>query len=243
MFYFQFVKFEKLINRGIIALFNIDSIVSPRKRQRRNQKTIHNHNPHKLKSCFVKIKKLSSNEISALLKNACDSISKNQNSSVLSSKETIINSKKTSALAFTSSVIWNSLTTKHFNLTPGVIVFAKLKSYRPWPARINSIYKVGNEIKCYVSFYGTSEIGSVLKNHCVDFNDCVDYLFHTVRELKAKYKWKADYEKISKIDDYIERAKAISGLTQVQKFFVAIRDVERLKKVPYNLSLTNHLNE
>lgn len=136
-----------------------------------------------------------------------------------------------------SNAIWNSLTDQTHKFFPSDIVLAKMANFRPWPARINSIYTVGSVTKCYVLFYGTFQIGSVLKSQCVKISVCDQYLFHTVKEIKAKYKWDCvDYESLSKSDD-VQRANALVKLTQIQKLFLAIRDIEREKKVPYDLSI------
>lgn len=136
-----------------------------------------------------------------------------------------------------SNAIWNSLTDETHQFYPSDIVLAKMGNFRPWPARINSIYKVGTVVKCYVLFYGTFQIGSVLKSQCVKLSVCDQYLFHTVKEIKSKFKWdRVDYESISKSDD-AQRASALVKLTQIQKLFLAIRDIEREKKVPYNRSM------
>lgn len=82
-------------------------------------------------------------------------------------------------------------------------------------------------------FCGTFQIGSVLKSQCVKISDCKEYLLHAVKEIKQKYKWELDYEYMSKADD-VERAVGLAKLTQVQKFFLAIRDIEKEKKVPYD---------
>lgn len=86
-------------------------------------------------------------------------------------------------------------------------------------------------------FYGTFQIGSVCKNQCVSIDDCQQYLFYAVQEIKNKYKWQIDYEKLAETND-LERAKALLKLTQTQKFMLALRDIERLHEVPYDLSVT-----
>lgn len=138
----------------------------------------------------------------------------------------------------TANVIWNELVSCNEKkaIYPSEIVLARMNTFRPWPARVNSIYKLGNVTKCYVLFFGTMQIGSVLKSQCVKLSECDQFLFHTVREIKAKFRWNLDYESLSKTDD-IERAVSIQKLTQVQKLFLALRDIERLRCVPYSISM------
>lgn len=38
------------------------------------------------------------------------------------------------------NLIWNELTTHSYVIGPSVIVLAKMPNYRPWPARINTMY-------------------------------------------------------------------------------------------------------
>lgn len=144
--------------------------------------------------------------------------------------------EKKVAISFESNTIWNSLVGHEYLLAPSVIVLAKMNNYRPWPARINTIYKVGNQMKCFVLFYGTFQIGSVLKEQCVSVENCGIYLAQAVAEIKLKFKWKLNYDEISKCES--NRAEKIAKLTQVQKFLLAVRDVERLNNVPLELSLT-----
>lgn len=117
--------------------------------------------------------------------------------------------------------IWEKLTAQQYLLGPGVTVLAKMNSFGPWPARVNTIYKVGDVLKCYVLFYGTFQIGSVLKNQCVNIRDCDSYLLHAVDQIKQTYKWELNYDKIAESVDN-ERSKQITKLTQVQKFLLAI---------------------
>lgn len=135
-----------------------------------------------------------------------------------------------------SNVIWRNLIKQTYELRPTDIVIAKMGSFRPWPARINSIYKVGNVLKCYVLFYGTHQIGSVPKHQCVKICSCDLLLFHTIDEIKKKYNWELDYEKLSNTED-VERALVLQKLTQVQKYLLAVRDVERLRQIPFDLSM------
>lgn len=136
-----------------------------------------------------------------------------------------------------SNRIWSDLISREYNLAPGVLVLAKMNGFRPWPARVNTVYKVGNDIKCFVLFYGTFQIGSVAKSQCVCIHDCALYLSHAVIEIKNKYKWKLNYDEIAKIDEN-NRAKTIVKLIQVQTFLLAIRDIEVLRKIPIEASIT-----
>lgn len=136
-----------------------------------------------------------------------------------------------------SSAMWKELIVSDYFMGPGVTVLAKMNSFRPWPALFNSTYKVDNQAKCYVMFYGTFQIGSVSKSQCVPINNCSSYLFHVVAEVKKRFKWKLNYEEIASTKD-IERSIKIANLTQVQKLLVALRDIERLHSIPYERSIT-----
>lgn len=148
-----------------------------------------------------------------------------------------INNKKIVTI-YQPNVIWNELITHSYVLGPGAIVLAKMIKYRPWPARINTMYKVGDIYKCYVLFYGTYQIGSVLMSQCVSFSSCSFYLSLELKQLKVKFKWNIDYEKIAELNND-DRAYKIIKLTQVQKFFLAIRDVERIHGIEYSQSMIN----
>lgn len=199
----------------------------------------------KLKDLSIRIKKLSKSEIESLLNPP-----KNYSlrSGQVKNKKSIVKKKieqsvtKTKQIAtITSSVIWKNLTNSSDTLHPlhpTDIVLAKMGTFRPWPARVNSTYRVGNVIKCYVLFYGTMQIGSVLRSDCVKVCDCNVYLSTAVNEIKSKFKWFLDYEYLSATQD-IQRSIAIIKLTQVQKFLLAVRDMERFYGVPNNLSMIN----
>lgn len=111
-----------------------------------------------------------------------------------------------------------------------------MSKYRPWPARINTIYKVGDIVKCFVSFFGTLQIGSVLKKDCVSFSQCDLYLSSTIGEIKKKYKWVKDYDRIAESSD-LQRAQELAKLTQIQKFILALREIEKLHKIPLDRSM------
>lgn len=198
----------------------------------------------KLKELTIRLKRFSPDELQSLSKTSNKRYnlrSRNAQAKSVQSLQTNrvveqpVKSRQIANFSVSNS-IWNTLTnTYQFNAMD--IVLAKMASFRPWPCRINSVYKVGNITKCFVLFYGTFQIGSVLKSQYVNISVCDQYLFHTVKEIKSKYKWDCvDYESISKSDD-IQRGIALVKLTQIQKFFLAIRDIEREKKVPYDLSM------
>lgn len=193
----------------------------------------------KLKDLTVKIKRLSPSEIESLLGTPTKKYNLRAKKSHVIQRnvnKVVVNSKQMVRVS-TSNTIWCTLTTRiNEPLYPTEIVLAKMNKYRPWPARINSIYKVGNVVKCYVLFFGTMQIGSVLKSECIKISECDQYLFHAIEEIKAKYNWNLNYEVLSKSKD-VERAIVLVKLTQVQKFLLAVRDMECLKKIPYNLSM------
>lgn len=197
---------------------------------------------YNLKECSIKVQKLSQHEINSFLQpkkyNLRDRAEKITVQSTSQPVEKGLQSVHTTSLkkVATSQVIWHQLTNRQYEFHPTEIVLAKMNKYRPWPAKINSVYKVGNVIKCCVLFFGTFQLGSVLKSDCVKIGDCDLYLLHAVREIKEKYNWNLNYDKITKTEE-TERVLALSKLTQVQTFLLSIRDVEHIQKVPYDRSL------
>lgn len=198
-----------------------------------------------IKECFIKLDRVSSLDrvsVPVMRKNINVSESK-PNLRPRKKKSTVLSipvkpvSEKRIVNVCQSNKIWNDLISREYTLAPGVIVLAKMTSFRPWPARINTVYRVGNTLKCFVLFYGTLQIGSVSENQCVGIEHCATYLSHAVKDIKNKNKWKLNYDDLSKSDDS-NRASKIVKLTQVQKFLLAIRDIEVLRKVPIELSLT-----
>lgn len=202
-------------------------------------------NKQKLKQSFkskefsIKLKKLRKSEIDSLLNPPKRySLSTGRTRNTANTKEkTMQSDRKTETIScITSNVIWKNITNGSGALSPLDLVLAKMGASRPWPARINSVYRVGNVLKCYVLFFGTMQIGSVPRSQCVKVSDCDVYLINAIREIKSKFKWSLDYEKMSETQD-IQRTIAIIKLTQVQKFLLALRDMERLQGVPYSLSI------
>lgn len=184
-----------------------------------------------IRECFVKLNRVEKDRIQISTKYNFRLRNK------IETKPLIVANKKKEIACLMERNIWNDLTNGQYTLGPGVVVLAKMNKYKPWPARINTIYRVGDVLKCYVLFFGTFQIGSVLRSQCVSISDCDVYLSHTVAKIKQKYKWKLNYDKIAETVDS-ERSKQIVSLTQIQKFLLALRDIERLHKVPYELSIT-----
>lgn len=214
------------------------------------KKTIFSSNNHsrkrknKVKSLRIVIKKLTSDEIKTLC-NLTQAPSSRYNlratKNVVSVASVAIRKKsendKPMQLAVKNSM-WDDLClkVKGDNLQSGFTILAKMRSYRPWPARINSMYTVNGELKCFVLFYGTHQIGSVSIADCVQFSHCGEYLFQELENIKAKYKWKKNYDALAQTVD-LERTKVIAGLTLIQQFLLGIRDVEKGMKLPYVNSL------
>lgn len=146
------------------------------------------------------------------------------------------NENRKVAIVSQSNKIWSDLTKVDYNLMPGVHVLAKMSCFQPWPARINSVYIVNNEIKCYVFFYGTDQIGSVLKKNCVPFIECTQYIFNVLKDIKIKNKWQLDYQQLSQLNDH-DKTKAIAKLTRIQQFLLSLRELEALYDVPYKDSI------
>lgn len=212
-----------------------------------------NRNAHKyrLKEFNIEVKRLSENEIRLLsrpkkynLRFRVEKIATNTRDNPLQLSNTgeknvenqmqrVPTHLKTIA---TSKIIWNELSNRHYEFHPTELVLARMNTFRPWPAKINSVYKVGNVFKCCVLFFGTYQLGSVLKSECVKFNDSHLYLLHSVREIKQKFKWNLDYEQLSKTGEK-DRICALSKLTQVLKFFLSIRDIEQTQNIPYEHSI------
>lgn len=188
-----------------------------------------------IKDCVVKIDRMNNSKSQKMKICQRYALRSHKNIDSTSLPLVTMNEKKIS-IASKSNIIWKELTTREYVLFPGAIVLAKMNKFRPWPARVNTIYRVGNALKCFVLFYGTLQIGSVLTKECVSISDCDSYLLHVVNELKAKYKWKIDYDEISESNEN-DRIQKVVKLTQIQKFFLALREIEKLHKVPYEKSV------
>lgn len=212
--------------------------LKPKKSRRGKLTELHKY---KITECTIKLERLTKVEINKYLSNSLASQYSLRQRNV---SKTIPNIPKLSNVdekrlvkVSQSNLIWRELSSLNSCVFhPTEIVLAKMDSFRPWPARINSVFKVGNVVKCYVMFYGTLQIGSVLKSQCVRINECDLYLFHAVQEIKNKFKWNLDYESLSKTDD-VERAIALQKLTQVQKFLLALREIELIRKIPLKQSM------
>lgn len=187
-----------------------------------------------IKDCFINLERIKSDQNVIPKKRIRYNLRSNKNVEEPPLAIVPVREKKL-VIVCESNRIWNELISREYLLAPGVIVIAKMNKFRPWPARINTIYRVGDVLKCFVLFYGTFQIGSVSKGECVSIEECGLYLSTVVKEIKDKFKWKLDYEKIANEN---HRAQELCNLTQVQQFLLAIRDIERLKKVPLEHSLT-----
>lgn len=64
--------------------------------------------------------------------------------------------------------IWVQLISQSFELSVGMIVCAKMKTFWPWPAQI---IRFQNQ-KAKVKFFGDLREGCVEQKHCVPFNQC-----------------------------------------------------------------------
>lgn len=194
-----------------------------------------------IKECVVKINRMNVKQIENLRTQRYHLRIRTRNKNDVAKPKPLVMVPVTKQLAIASETcrIWKELTAQQYFLAPSVVVLAKMNSFRPWPARINTIYKVGDIYKCFVLFFGTFQIGSVSKSQCVSIKDCDLYLSNAVREIKEKFKWKLNYDKIAESGDN-ERSKQIVKLTQAQKFLLAIRDIEKLHNIPYELSLTKN---
>lgn len=210
------------------------SIDTKRKRTKKLRKEIKKYN---IRDVSVNLKRLSPEEINILIrpKILC-STNKISNAPITVNRcveKKITLPVKKIALA---NIIWKQLTSNIYDFMPTEIVLAKMNTFRPWPARINSIYQVGDITKCYVMFFGTYQIGSVSKRECVKISDCSTYICHAVKEIKQKFKWMLDYEQLTSTNEE-DRILALAKLTQAQKFLLSIRDMERIQNIPYDLSV------
>lgn len=216
-------------------------------RKRRNAKNAKLNDlltQYKIQHCVVKLNKIDVNKLNArsheisqfddtssyslrprINRDVCLTVNKTNE------KRNSSKAKQIAKMSYTN-IIWNEISNREYILGPGVIVLAKMNSYKPWPARINTLYKMGEINKCYVFFFGTFQIGS----SCVPVGECDLYLLHAVREIKKRYKWNIDYDKIAKSGD-TKRAQALLKLTQNQKFLLALRDIEHLNNIPYEQSV------
>lgn len=223
----------------IMAVLRSGKIIKAKKQTKINRQ----HRKYKLKDFSINLYRLNSDEIQKYLHPPAKKYflrskktEPKENIANTSCNKNIGKEKKQVATISAVNVIWKELTNQSNDLQRNYIVLAKMGNFRPWPARINSIYVVGNVIKCYVLFYGTLQIGSVLKSQCVRVSECDSFLLHTIKDIKRKYNWDLDYETLAKTDD-LERTIAIQKLTLVQKFLLAVRDIENLQQIPYELSM------
>lgn len=173
---------------AILRSGKITKIVKNPKRKPKKNVKIYN-----LKSARIVLKKLSVDEINSLCNPRYNFRSRAVKSPVIEQRAVVAKTKRNEnhqTIQLVSSNMWKDLLNKNNSiLRSGVYVMAKMESYRPWPARINSIYSVNKELKCFVMFFGTFQIGSVSMKNCVCFSDCGEYLLNEINQLKAKYKW------------------------------------------------------
>lgn len=88
-----------------------------------------------------------------------------------------IEPKKIQTLASQANEMWQKLKRQHKEKKqPDVdeFVLAKMKSYAPWPAKIQSFSKNGKKAKVY--FYGTNNSGGVDIMEIVHFEDAADVI-------------------------------------------------------------------
>lgn len=127
--------------------------IANQKNERRS-KTKDLFKKYKLKECVVQLSRLNTHQINSgrryNLRSQSNSQSKPSDNKIIT-----IKSKKQVAVVSNVNIIWNGLISRQYVMCPGVIVLAKMSNYKPWPARINTIYKVGDVLKCFVLFYGT----------------------------------------------------------------------------------------
>lgn len=102
----------------------------------------------KLKEFSIKLKKMTTSEIISLMNPPKKRLIRNRQKANIGTE--IIEEKSppltgTNTVSnVTASVIWKNITNRSEILYPTEIVLAKMTSFRPWPARINSVYRVGN---------------------------------------------------------------------------------------------------
>lgn len=194
------------------------------------------NNQSQVKSCFIQLKRLNQIELDEIMKPRYNLRTRNKKNLDMI-KPVKKNNTKLVRMS-NSNKIWLDLSAKHYKHHIGSIVLAKMNCYRPWPAKINSIYSVNRVVKVFVFFYGTEQIGSVSEVDCIPFSEAKEYLFHALNEIKEKYKWKIDYDKILCSSD-LQRATSISKLTLVQKFLLSLREVEKIHHIPISSSMLN----
>lgn len=109
------------------------------------------------KSLTIKLKRLSPNDINLLLNppklSKYNLRSHNQASKLIVENSVISVNEKQLATISKSNLIWNQIINRsNEDFHPTQLILAKMSHFRPWPARINSVFKVGNVEKCNVFF-------------------------------------------------------------------------------------------
>lgn len=65
-------------------------------------------------------------------------------------------------------------------------------------------------------------------------------MLHAINEIKQRYKFEKNYDHIATKNEN-DRANDVIKLTQVQKFLLAVRDVEIIYGVSIEKSMTNNV--
>merc|ERR1712227_492038 len=99
------------------------------------------------------------------------------------------------------------------------LVFAKLRGYPYWPAKITSRHKASKTIRYEVLFFGTQQIARIHQNSIVEYNDetnekygNIDYprLFDSMSEL-LRYQMKHQRKKVVLAKSPIHNIGLFSG--------------------------------
>lgn len=134
-----------------------------------------------------------------------------------------------------SQKIWSQLIAGGSKVHINDIVCARMLGFKPWPARVVNIYPKSKGIEAaWVEFFGTFQIGEVLRSNCIPFDSCRDLL---LSYCKGKQK---GFVPLNTLDE--NREIFISKLTKKQQFIQAIRDAEIYVKFPIEFSILNKID-
>lgn len=99
-----------------------------------------------IKDCFINLERINSDQNVKPKKRIRYNLRSNKNVDETPLAIVPVKEKKL-VIVCESNRIWNELICREYLLAPGVIVLAKMNKFRPWPARINTIYRVGDVLK------------------------------------------------------------------------------------------------
>lgn len=133
-----------------------------------------------------------------------------------------------------SEKIWRQLIANEIEVNINDIVCARMMGFKPWPARVVNVYKKSKGLQAaWVEFFGTFQVGEVLRSNCVPFLLCNSLLMSYCSGEQKRFTL------LNNLDD--DREDFMKNLTKKQQFIQAIRDAEVFVKLPVELSILNDI--